>query len=104
MTSSPPAKKACIEMKIGTHNGSFHCDEVLACFLLKQLPTYKDAEIIRGRRNRWPVSSKYTVGPVKLNKERPDGPVNILGPLGPATFIFYHAEDCTYFHVIIEID
>ncbi|VDH93711.1 Hypothetical predicted protein [Mytilus galloprovincialis] len=49
MTSSPPAKKACIEMKIGTHNGSFHCDEVLACFLLKQLPTYKDAEIIRTR-------------------------------------------------------
>lgn len=36
-------------MKIGTHNGSFHCDEVLACFLLKQLPTYKDAEIIRTR-------------------------------------------------------
>ncbi|XP_052067437.1 MYG1 exonuclease-like isoform X1 [Mytilus californianus] len=49
MTSSPPAKKACIEMKIGTHNGSFHCDEVLACFLLKHLPTYKDAEIIRTR-------------------------------------------------------
>lgn len=27
--------------KIGTHNGSFHCDEVLACFLLRQLPEYK---------------------------------------------------------------
>ena len=47
MSSSPPAKKACIEMKIGTHNGSFHCDEVLACFLLKQLPIYKDAQIVR---------------------------------------------------------
>ena len=45
--SSSPAKKACIEMKIGTHNGSFHCDEVLACFLLKQLPIYKDAQIVR---------------------------------------------------------
>ena len=44
-----PAKKACIEMKIGTHNGSFHCDEVLACFLLKQLPIYKDAQIVRTR-------------------------------------------------------
>ena len=32
---------------IGTHNGNFHCDEVLACFMLKQLPVYKDAEIIR---------------------------------------------------------
>lgn len=34
---------------IGTHNGNFHCDEVLACFMLKQLPVYKDAEIIRTR-------------------------------------------------------
>ncbi|KAK5912249.1 hypothetical protein CesoFtcFv8_002143 [Champsocephalus esox] len=36
-------------VKIGTHNGSFHCDEVLACFILRQLPEYKDAEIIRTR-------------------------------------------------------
>lgn len=35
--------------KIGTHNGTFHCDEVLACFFLRQLPQYKDAEIIRTR-------------------------------------------------------
>ncbi|KAG7281780.1 hypothetical protein CRUP_037061 [Coryphaenoides rupestris] len=34
---------------IGTHNGTFHCDEVLACFMLRQLPEYKDAEIIRTR-------------------------------------------------------
>lgn len=34
---------------IGTHNGNFHCDEVLACFMLKQLDEYKDAEIIRTR-------------------------------------------------------
>ncbi len=30
-----------MKMKIGTHNGTFHCDEVLACFLLRQLPEYK---------------------------------------------------------------
>ncbi|XP_063382452.1 MYG1 exonuclease [Cydia fagiglandana] len=36
-------------MKIGTHDGVFHCDEVLACFMLKQLPQYKDAEIVRTR-------------------------------------------------------
>ncbi|MCJ8749141.1 hypothetical protein PDJAM_G00172810, partial [Pangasius djambal] len=36
-------------VKIGTHNGTFHCDEVLACYLLRQLPEYKDAEIIRTR-------------------------------------------------------
>uniref|UniRef100_A0A8B9GSC0 Chromosome 12 open reading frame 10 n=1 Tax=Astyanax mexicanus TaxID=7994 RepID=A0A8B9GSC0_ASTMX len=46
------AKRACLEistMKIGTHSGSFHCDEVLACYFLKQLPQYQDAEIVRTR-------------------------------------------------------
>ena len=41
----------------------------------------------RGRRNRWPVASIFTVGPVKQNKDQPAGPVDILGPLGPATFV-----------------
>lgn len=36
-------------LRIGTHSGTFHCDEVLACFMLRQLPRYKDAEIIRTR-------------------------------------------------------
>jgi len=35
--------------RIGTHNGTFHCDEALACFMLKQLDTYRDAEVIRTR-------------------------------------------------------
>lgn len=35
--------------RIGTHSGVFHCDEALACFLLKKLPEYKDAEIVRTR-------------------------------------------------------
>lgn len=47
------SKRLCTEKmtgkKIGTHNGTFHCDEVLACFFLRQLPEYKDAEIIRTR-------------------------------------------------------
>lgn len=34
---------------IGTHNGKFHCDEVLACRLLKSLPDYQHAEIVRSR-------------------------------------------------------
>lgn len=34
-------------LKIGTHSGVFHCDEVLACFMLKQTSKYEDAEIIR---------------------------------------------------------
>lgn len=36
-------------MKIGTHSGVFHCDDALACFMLKCLPKFKDAEIIRTR-------------------------------------------------------
>ena len=38
-------------LKIGTHNGTFHCDEVLACVMLKMLPEYEDAEIIRSRKD-----------------------------------------------------
>lgn len=42
---SSQAKRPCTEnmtlKKIGTHNGTFHCDEVLACFILRQLPEYK---------------------------------------------------------------
>lgn len=42
---SPEAKRKHREnmplAKIGTHNGTFHCDEVLACFFLRQLPEYK---------------------------------------------------------------
>lgn len=42
MSSEP--KRLCTEnmtvTKIGTHNGTFHCDEVLACFFLRQLPEY----------------------------------------------------------------
>ncbi|PBC26970.1 UPF0160 protein MYG1 [Apis cerana cerana] len=36
-------------VKIGTHDGCFHCDEALACFMLKTLPRYKDAIIVRSR-------------------------------------------------------
>jgi len=36
-------------VKIGTHNGCFHADEVLAIVLLRQLNEFKDAEIIRTR-------------------------------------------------------
>ncbi|XP_041982904.1 MYG1 exonuclease isoform X1 [Aricia agestis] len=38
-----------IIMQIGTHDGTFHCDEVLACYMLRRLPEYKDAEIVRSR-------------------------------------------------------
>ncbi|XP_037955362.1 MYG1 exonuclease isoform X2 [Teleopsis dalmanni] len=37
------------EVYIGTHNGTFHCDEVVGCFMLRQLPEYKNAKILRSR-------------------------------------------------------
>uniref|UniRef100_A0A6T6PCI7 Metal-dependent protein hydrolase n=1 Tax=Timspurckia oligopyrenoides TaxID=708627 RepID=A0A6T6PCI7_9RHOD len=35
--------------RIGTHSGTFHCDEALACFFLKLLPDFKTAQIVRSR-------------------------------------------------------
>jgi uncharacterized UPF0160 family protein len=34
---------------IGTHDGTFHCDEVLAISMLRLLPDYEDALIVRTR-------------------------------------------------------
>jgi len=36
-------------MKIGTHDGTFHCDEALAVYMLRLLPRYRDASIVRTR-------------------------------------------------------
>lgn len=36
-------------VRIGTHSGTFHCDEALGCFLLKQTPEFKDADVVRTR-------------------------------------------------------
>uniref|UniRef100_A0A2K5RIE2 MYG1 exonuclease n=1 Tax=Cebus imitator TaxID=2715852 RepID=A0A2K5RIE2_CEBIM len=51
--SIPPSKRPCSKLmappRIGTHNGTFHCDEALACALLRLLPEYRDAEIVRTR-------------------------------------------------------
>merc|ERR1712096_312212 len=34
---------------IGTHSGSFHCDEALACYMLRQTEEFKDAPVVRSR-------------------------------------------------------
>ncbi|XP_067939508.1 MYG1 exonuclease-like isoform X2 [Watersipora subatra] len=36
-------------MKIGTHNGNFHCDDALAVWMLKQTKEFGNAEVIRTR-------------------------------------------------------
>lgn len=49
----PPAKKLKLEEEgrkvIGTHNGTFHCDEALAVFLLKRTEAYGNADLTRTR-------------------------------------------------------
>ncbi|KAF8319684.1 GAMM1 protein [Clavulina sp. PMI_390] len=48
--SQPASKKVKTELPtIGTHNGTFHCDEALAVFLLRLTSTYKDAKLVRTR-------------------------------------------------------
>jgi uncharacterized UPF0160 family protein len=44
-----PTKKQKMTKIIGTHNGTFHCDEALAVFLLKQTNTYRDSDLKRTR-------------------------------------------------------
>ncbi|SCW04309.1 LAFE_0H10704g1_1 [Lachancea fermentati] len=45
------AKKAKLDMtkQICTHSGSFHADEALAVYMLRLLPEFKDAKVVRSR-------------------------------------------------------
>lgn len=38
-----------LQKRIGTHDGTFHCDEALACFLLKRTKEFSGASITRTR-------------------------------------------------------
>ena len=51
---------------IATHDGSFHCDEALACFLLKLLPELKGA--LKLPRNSAQHSSKLNIAPVLIRQ------------------------------------
>ncbi|KZV40919.1 hypothetical protein F511_05164 [Dorcoceras hygrometricum] len=35
--------------RVGTHNGSFHCDEALGCFMIRLTNKFSDAHIVRTR-------------------------------------------------------
>ncbi|BBM99180.1 MYG1 exonuclease [Marchantia polymorpha subsp. ruderalis] len=37
------------EKKVGTHNGTFHCDEALGCFMIRLTEKFAGAEIVRTR-------------------------------------------------------
>ncbi|KAH9982497.1 GAMM1 protein [Lactifluus volemus] len=46
---SHPAKKLRMSKLIGTHNGTFHCDEALAVYMLRLTEAYRDADLKRTR-------------------------------------------------------
>ena len=48
-TAAPDAKRAKTGKVIGTHDGTFHCDEALGCFLLRRTAAFKDADVVRTR-------------------------------------------------------
>ena len=47
------AKKQKLEgaLTIGTHSGTFQCDEALGVWMLRQLPKWADAKLVRSRNN-----------------------------------------------------
>lgn len=50
VAQSGPGTEGAQRVRIGTHNGTFHCDEALGCFLLRLTPQFRDAEIVRTRK------------------------------------------------------
>ena len=58
-----PAKRAAASPTIGTHSGTFHCDEALGCYLLSRTAEFKDAAIVRSRELNHQSSSAPTPKP-----------------------------------------
>lgn len=48
-TMAVPSKVAKLSNYIGTHDGTFHCDDVIACYMLKLLDRFQDHDIVRTR-------------------------------------------------------
>lgn len=53
MSDKAPFKRAKLDGSsdkvIGTHSGTFQADEAMGCFLLRQLPEYRNSAIVRSR-------------------------------------------------------
>ena len=47
--STAATKRTKMSKRIGTHSGTFHCDEALGCYLLQQTDKFAGAEIVRSR-------------------------------------------------------
>ncbi|GAV82816.1 LOW QUALITY PROTEIN: UPF0160 domain-containing protein, partial [Cephalotus follicularis] len=64
--------------RVGTHNGSFHCDEALACFILCRTLKFSNAQIIR------------TIEPQSL--EKLDAVLDVGGVYGPTRDRYDHHQ------------
>ena len=51
LTASPTLPTAIPSPVIGTHDGSFHCDEAMACGLLRHTSHYANSPVVRTRVN-----------------------------------------------------
>ncbi|KAJ2901713.1 putative UPF0160 protein C27H6.8 [Zalerion maritima] len=58
--AEPSTKRLKPDVTIGTHNGHFHADEALAVYMLRLLPTYRDARLVR-TRNQAELDELHTV-------------------------------------------
>jgi len=56
---SSPADGVGSGMRVGTHNGSFHCDEALGCFLIRLTSQFAGADVVRTRDSQVPSSLPY---------------------------------------------
>ena len=54
---------------IGTHSGAFQADEALGVYMLRQLPQYQQAALVRSRD---PEVPRFSIGPLS------DSPFQIL--------------------------
>lgn len=48
-TATSPSPSELSVKKVGTHNGSFHCDEALGCFMIRLVDKFSGADIVRTR-------------------------------------------------------
>jgi len=65
-------------IKIGTHSGAFHADEVLACSMLRLLPQYKDADIVRSRDPSTLDVSQSCLSPLALIEINIEDRINLI--------------------------
>lgn len=92
LESVPPFKRPRSSLmappRIGTHNGTFHCDEALACALLRLLPEY------RVRSAKADLGAAAFLPGSLLGSTGPSTPPTFPGSLGNPTLTPIHATSC----------